>query len=80
MDWLLVYGSIAVATMLLVYALEDKASVLRRRFAAACAASSVYGWPAAAYPIGVLEAIWAAVALKRWQRKLALESSKVGQA
>ena len=63
MDWLLIYGSVAVATMLLMYALEDRASVYVLAFAAACVASSVYGWLVAAYPFGVLEAIWAAVAL-----------------
>ena len=78
MDWLLIYGSIAVATMLLMYSLEDRAGIYVLGFAAACAASSIYGWLAAAYPFGVLEAVWAAVAFKRWQQRLTLESTKVG--
>jgi hypothetical protein len=78
MDWLLIYGSLAVATMLLMYSLEARASIYVLGFAAACAASSVYGWLAAAYPFGLLEAVWAAVALRRWQRRVALESTKAG--
>ena len=79
MDWLLIYGSIAVATMLLMYSWRIARESTCWRFAAACAASSVYGWLAAAYPFGVLEAVWAAVAFRRWQTRVTLESTKAGQ-
>ncbi len=42
MDWLLVFGTISVATMLAMYALEERGRVYVAGFAAACAASSVY--------------------------------------
>jgi hypothetical protein len=37
-------------------------------FAAACALGSVYGFLQGAWPFGVVEAIWAGVALRRWIR------------
>jgi hypothetical protein len=77
-DWLLVYGSLAVATMLLMYALEEHGSIYVLGFAVACAASSLYGWLAGAYPFGVLEAVWAVIALRRWQRRFAVEASRQG--
>jgi hypothetical protein len=76
MDWLLVYGSLAVGLMLVMYALEDRASIFIAGFAAACAASSVYGFLAGAYPFGVLEAIWAVIALRRWSGRTASAGSQ----
>jgi hypothetical protein len=34
--------------------------------AGACIAASIYGFLQGAWPFGVLELIWAAVAFKRW--------------
>lgn len=79
MDWILVFGSVAVATMLLMYWLEERASIYVLGFAVACAASSAYAWLAAAYPFGVLEAVWAAVAFRRWQQRVAREHTEAGQ-
>jgi len=73
MDWLLIFGSLAVGTMLAMYALEERGRIYVAGFAAACAASSVYAFLAGAYPFGVLEAIWAAVALRRWSQRSAGE-------
>ena len=71
MDWLLVFGTISVATMLAMYALEERGRVYVAGFAAACAASSVYAILVGAYPFAVVEAIWAAVAVRRWSRRAA---------
>ena len=79
MDWILVFGSLAVAMMLIMYWIEDRAAIYVLGFAAACAASSVYGWLVSAYPFGVLEAVWAAVALRRWQRRVAQQGNEVRQ-
>jgi hypothetical protein len=79
MDWLLLYGSFAVGTMLLMYALEDRGNIYVAGFAVACAASSVYGFLAEAYPFGVLEAIWAGIAVRRWARRAAQSSSAAGE-
>ena len=35
-------------------------------FAYSFAASSLYGWLAGTWPFGVVEGIWALVALRRW--------------
>jgi hypothetical protein len=63
------FGALAVASMLVFYALEARASVFVLAFAAACVASSAYGFLQGAWPFGVVEAIWAAVAFIRWQRR-----------
>ena len=73
MDLLGVYGAIAVCAMLVCYALEGRSPVFVLGFAVACAASSVYGFLQGAWPFGVVEAIWCVVALRRWQRRRALE-------
>ena len=66
MDYLLVFGSVAVGLMLLAYSLEDRSSWYTLAFAVACGLSSVYGWEVGAYPFGVIEAIWSVIALRRW--------------
>jgi hypothetical protein len=60
------FGLVAVSTMLIAYALEDRSRSFVLLFAAACAASSAYGFLAGTWPFGIVEAIWTAVALRRW--------------
>jgi len=38
-------------------------------FAGACALGSIYGFFQGAWPFGVIEAIWAAVAFRRWWQR-----------
>jgi hypothetical protein len=52
--------------MLVCYAAEDRNHWFVLAFAVACALGSVYGFLQGAWPFGVVEAIWAAVAVKRW--------------
>jgi hypothetical protein len=66
-----VFGVAAVSAMLVFYALEERAPAFVLLFAGACVASSIYGFFQGAWPFGVVEAIWAAVALRRWQRRTA---------
>jgi hypothetical protein len=54
--------------MLVFYALEERGLFNILGFAAACALGSVYGFLQGAWPFGVVEAIWAGVALRRWIR------------
>jgi len=61
------FGVLAVSTMLVAYALEDRARAFVLLFAAACGASSVYGFLAGAWPFGIVEGIWMVVALRRWR-------------
>ncbi|MSO71813.1 MAG: hypothetical protein EXQ88_07395 [Alphaproteobacteria bacterium] len=55
--------------MLLFYALEDRGALWVLAFAGACALASVYGFLQGAWPFGLVEAIWALVALRRWQQR-----------
>ena len=66
MDALHLFGLFAVTAMLVWYALEDRDDLFILAFAAACALGSVYGFLQGAWPFGAIEAIWAGVALRRW--------------
>jgi hypothetical protein len=77
MDALTAFGLAAVTAMLIFYALEDHSPGFVLAFAGACVAASVYGFAQGAWPFGVVEAIWALIALQRWgKRRAALEGSK----
>ena len=52
--------------MMLMYALERRGRRFILAFAWGCAASSAYGFLAGTWPFGVVEAIWAAIALRRY--------------
>lgn len=66
MDALTLFGLVAVTLMLVFYALEDRDPIYIAGFAMACALGSAYGFLQGAWPFGVVEAIWAVVALRRW--------------
>ncbi len=66
MDMLTLFGLIAVSLMLVTYALEARSHWFVLAFGGACALGSAYGFLQGAWPFGVVEAIWAVVALKRW--------------
>ena len=67
MDGLTLFGLFAVTAMLVCYALEDRSHWFILAFAAACALGSVYGFLQGAWPFGLVEAVWAVVALRRWR-------------
>ena len=67
MDTLTLFGLFAVTTMLVTYAFEDRSHWFVLAFAGSCALGSTYGFLQGAWPFGVVEAIWAVVALRRWQ-------------
>ncbi len=66
MDPLTLFGFIAVTAMLVCYALEERGAGYVLGFAGACALGSIYGFLQGAWPFGVVEAIWAVVAGRRW--------------
>ena len=75
MDGLTLFGLFAVTAMLVTYAFEDRSHWFIVAFAAACALGSIYGFLQGAWPFGMVEAIWAIVAMRRWYlRKSALGS------
>jgi len=63
---LTLFGLFAVTMMLVTYALESRSRWFILAFAVACVLGSVYGFLQGAWPFGVVEAIWAVVALGRW--------------
>jgi hypothetical protein len=67
MSALSAFGLFAVTAMLVFYALEDRSPWFILAFAVSCALGSVYGFLQGAWPFGVVEAIWAAVAARRWR-------------
>jgi hypothetical protein len=69
LDALTLFGLFAVTAMLVCYALEARSPWFVLAFAGACALGSVYGFLQGAWPFGLVEAIWALVALRRWRRR-----------
>ena len=61
-----VYGVCAVTFMMAMYALERRGRRYILGFAGGCLLSSAYGFLSGAWPFGVVEAIWAAVAVRRY--------------
>ena len=66
MDPLTLFGLFAVSAMLVCYACEARSAWFILAFAGACALGSAYGFLQGAWPFGVVEAIWSAVACRRW--------------
>lgn len=71
MDRLTLFGLFAVTAMLVCYALESRSRWFILAFAGACVLGSAYGFLQGAWPFGVVEAVWAAVALRRWRSAVA---------
>jgi len=69
MDLLTLFGVLAVSAMMALYALEDRGPRFVLAFAGSCLLASAYGFLQGAWPFGVVEAVWAFVALRRWWRK-----------
>ena len=66
MDRLTIFGLFAVTAMLVSYALEKRSPWFVLAFAGSCLLGSAYGFLQGAWPFGLVEAIWAMVALRRW--------------
>jgi hypothetical protein len=62
------FGAIAVTFMMLMYALERRSSGFILAFAGGCLLSSTYGFLAGTWPLGIVEAIWAAIAGARYRK------------
>ncbi len=70
-DSLTLFGLVAVTAMLVFYALEDRSRWFILAFAGACALASLYGFLQGAWPFGLVEAVWALVASRRWATRAA---------
>jgi hypothetical protein len=60
------FGIGALSFMMVMYALERRNPGFIAAFAVGCALSSAYGFLSGAWPFGVVEAIWAVVACRRF--------------
>lgn len=69
MDLITLYGLVAVSAMFAFYWLEERGAGYVLAFAAACLAASVYGFLSGAWPFGIVEIAWGAVALQRFRRR-----------
>jgi len=65
-DPLTLFGLAAVTAMVVFYALDDRSRWFILAFAGACALGSLYGFLQGAWPFGLVEAVWALVAVRRW--------------
>jgi hypothetical protein len=68
-DPLTAFGLFAVTAMLICYALEDRGRAFVLAFAGACVLASIYGFMQGAWPFGLVEAVWAAIAVRRWRSR-----------
>ena len=64
---LTIYGACAVTFMMVMYTLESRHRRYILAFALGCALSSGYGFLSGTWPFGVVEAVWALIALRRYR-------------
>ncbi len=60
------FGAVALTFMMAMYTLEQRHPGFVLAFAAGCALSSTYGFLSGAWPFGVVELIWAGIAVRRF--------------
>lgn len=62
------FGLFAVTAMLVCYALEARSRHFILAFAVACWLGAAYGFLQGAWPFGLVETVWGAVAVNKWRR------------
>jgi hypothetical protein len=65
---LTIFGLFAVSSMLLTYSLEKRSHWYILAFAISCGLGSTHGFLQGAWPFGIVEVIWAGVAIQRWRQ------------
>ena len=65
MNGLTAFGLFAVTAMLVCYAFENRSPWFVLAFAVSCALGSIYGFLQGAWPFGLVEGVWAVIALRR---------------
>ena len=63
---LTIYGVAALTFMMAMYALERRHRRFILAFALGCTLAGSYGFLSGAWPFGAVEAVWSAVALRRY--------------
>ena len=69
MNPLTLFGLFAVTAMLVSYTLEHRSPWFILAFAGCCVLASVYGFLQGAWPFGLVEGVWSAVAFRRWAKE-----------
>ena len=69
------YGVVAVTFMMSMYALERRGRIYILGFAAGCLLSSGYGYASGAWPFGIVEIVWAIVAVARFRATPGIDAS-----
>lgn len=70
------YGVVALTFMMLMYALEGRGRGFILAFGCGCVMSAVYGFLSGAWPFGVVELIWSAIAVERFRRRHMASSAR----
>ncbi|MBI4166926.1 MAG: hypothetical protein HY508_14460 [Acidobacteria bacterium] len=68
MSKLTLFGLFSVTAMVVCYALERRHRAFILAFSAACVLGSIYGFLQGAWPFGVVELVWSAIAFSRWRQ------------
>ncbi len=68
MSVLTLFGLFAVTAMVVCYSLEGRHRSFQLAFAFSCLLGSAYGFLQGAWPFGLVELVWSAVAWTRWAR------------
>ena len=61
------FGAAALSFMMAMYALEQRSHRYIAAFAVGCLLSSSYGFVSGAWPFGIVELVWAGIALQRFR-------------
>ncbi len=69
MDGLSLFGLASLTFMLVCYWLEDRHRLYVLGFALGCVLGSIYGFLQGAWPFGIVELIFAGVAVDRWRKR-----------
>lgn len=72
------FGLVSVSLMLVFYILETRHRGYVLAFALSCLLAAAYGFLQGAWPFGIVEAIWSAVALRRFFKSVPSASPRVG--
>jgi hypothetical protein len=60
------FGVVVLTFMMAMYALEHRHRRYVAAFALGCVLSSAYGFVSGAWPFGVVELVWAGIAVRRY--------------
>ncbi len=61
-----VYGSVILTIMMIFYLIEDRSPYYTLLFGVMCIGTSAYGFLAGTWPFGVIEVVWAGIAVRKY--------------